>query len=115
MQGAEQAVAPDPDCLSVQVGPDLPDPAIPEDPVVELATPAVQVVLGRQQADLREGGQEQLAVERDAAMAGAGALDVLEPVVLGRRSRSRREGCRERRPIDVDAAGVEHRDRAPAA
>ena len=71
--------------LAVGAARDLAELAVEEDPVVELAAPAMEVGVADEPADLREGRSEGRAVDRDPAAPGAGALDDLDAVVLGGR------------------------------
>ena len=74
-----------------------PSAAVEEDPVVELATPALEVVVADEPADLREGRPEHRAVDRHATAPGRRALDDLDAVVLGGRAAARGRGRRRPR------------------
>ena len=69
-----------------------PSCAVDEDPVVELATPAMEIGVADEPADLREGRLERRAVDGDPAAACPRALDDLDAAVLGGRPRCRGSG-----------------------
>ena len=86
---------------------------VEEDPVVELAAPAVEVGVTDQPGDLRERIAEGRTVDRDPAAPRAGTLDHLDPVVLGGRPVARREGGLERLDVHRVAGDGRGRDRRP--
>ena len=90
----------DPERLAVEAARDLAELAVEEDPVVELAAPAVQVRGPDEVLDLRERVGERDAVDRDPAASRSGALDDLDAVVLGRRPVARRQRDLERLEVD---------------
>ena len=81
--------------LAVDAAGHLAELPVEEDPVVELAAPAMEV--GRRRPARRTCGNAALkvrAVDRDAAAARPGALDDLDAAVLGRRPVAGRQGDR---------------------
>ena len=93
---------------------DLTELLVEEDPVVELAAPAMEIRPVDQVCDLRERLLEDGAVDRDPTAPSARALDDLDAAVFGRRPQVRGERDRER--LDIDRVGVDRRglDRRPA-
>ena len=113
VDGPEQRVRDDPERLAVDASRDLAELAVEEDPVVELAAPAVQVRGPDEVLDLRERVGERDAVDRDPAASGASALDDLDAVVLGRGPVARRQRDLERLEVDRILADLGRVDRLP--
>src|SRR6478672_6239913 len=82
-----------------------------EDPVVELAPPAPQLIVPDEPGDGRKRPPERRAVDRDPAVRGAGALDDVDAVELGRVAGSLAQGGGER--LDVDRAVCDVRELGP--
>src|SRR4051794_25682873 len=92
---------------------DLPELAVGEDPVVEIAAPAVQVRAADEQVDLWERPAEGAPVQRDPAVPAAGSLDEREPVVLGDGAIGRGEGLECERAVEVTVGHLADRRRLP--
>ena len=88
LDGRLDGLGPDRPGLAVDAARDLAELAVDEDPVVQLAAPALEVGVADEPADLGEGGAERRAVDGDATAARPGALDHLDAAVLGGRARA---------------------------
>ena len=90
------------DGVAAGIADDLAHLPVEEDPVVELAAPAMEIGIADQPADLRKGRLEGRAVDGDPTAARTGALDDLDPAVLGRRPVA--GGQRGGQHLEVDAS-----------
>ena len=111
---ATERIGQDPAGLAVGAACDLTEPPVEEDPVVELAAPAMQVGIADEPRDLWECLAERRAIDRDPASSRASTLDDLDPVILRGRAVARRQGRREGLDVHRVVGHGRRRDRCPA-
>ena len=104
-----------PTAFTVDAAGDLADLAVEEDPVVELASPAMQIRRADEPADLGERRLEGDPVHRDPAAPGAGTLDDLHAAILGGGPEVGSQGDGDGPQVERLALDRCHRDRTPIA